>query len=60
MNSKLQARIDRLESSRKKLFAALGQYQDAVLNKKPSAASWSAVQVMDHLMESESASLRSC
>jgi hypothetical protein len=57
MSAKLKTEFDALEKSRKALFASLKTYPDELLNKKPAADKWSAVQVIQHLVASETASL---
>ncbi|HWB63395.1 MAG TPA: DinB family protein [Chitinophagales bacterium] len=58
MNPTLQAQFNDIESSRKALFSYLAKYPDEVLNKQPAPGSWSAVQVIEHLLSSEEASLK--
>jgi uncharacterized damage-inducible protein DinB len=57
MNARLQTQFDALEKSRKALFDELKDYPDELLNKKPAADKWSAAQVLEHLVASETASL---
>ena len=58
MNTRLKKQFDMIESRRKKLLDELKKYPDELLNKKPLPEAWSAIQVMEHLMISEEASLK--
>ena len=58
MATKFETRFNDIETSRKNLLAELKQYPDDLLNKKPSDKAWSPIQVMEHLMISEEASLK--
>lgn len=57
MSAKLKSQFDALETSRKALFDSLKKYPDELLNKNPAPDKWSAVQVIEHLLASETASL---
>jgi uncharacterized damage-inducible protein DinB len=57
MRAPLKTQFDALEKSRLALFDGLKKYSDAQLNKQPAPGKWSVVQIMDHLMMSEGASL---
>ncbi len=58
MSTRLNTQFNELEKSRKALFDSLQKYPDEVLNKQPAPGKWSVVQVMEHLMASEGASLQ--
>lgn len=58
MATKLETRFAQIEANRKQLLQELKQYPDAVLNKNPAPGKWSVIQVLEHLMASEGASLR--
>ena len=58
MNPNLESEFNRIEASRKKLVERLKKYDDDLLNKKPKPEAWSVIEVMNHLMTSEEASLR--
>jgi uncharacterized damage-inducible protein DinB len=57
MNSRIENIFNRVEAGRKKLFDGLRKYPDDLLNKKPAADAWSVMEVLQHLMASEEASL---
>ncbi len=58
MNSTFETQFEALETSRKNLFKKLAAYSNETLNRKPSPEAWSVVQVIEHLMVSEEASLK--
>ncbi len=58
MNSQIESLFSRIETERKNLFTNLRQYSDETINKKPSPEAWSVSEVINHLMASESASLK--
>ncbi len=58
MNAKLQAAFNAIEKSRKDLFEDLMNYDDEVINKKPSPNAWSIAQVAEHLIIAEEYSLK--
>jgi uncharacterized damage-inducible protein DinB len=57
MTTKANNLFAKLENQRILLMAELSTYDDATLNKKPSPEAWSVVQVMQHLINAEAASL---
>ena len=57
MTTKASNLFAQLENQRILLMAELSIYDDATLNKKPSPKAWSTVQVMQHLINAEAASL---
>ena len=57
MTTKASNLFAQLENQRILLMAELSIYDDATLNKKPSPEAWSTVQVMQHLITAEAASL---
>ena len=58
MNANLTARYYAIEKSRKELFDDLKNYDDEVINKKPSPGAWSIAQVIEHLIIAEDGSLK--
>ena len=57
MTTKASNLFAQLENQRILLMAELSIYDDATLNKKPAPEAWSTVQVMQHLITAEVASL---
>lgn len=57
-HKKLLARFARLETSRLQLFETIDALPGGKLTYKPTAAAWSILQVMHHLLLSESQILR--
>jgi len=57
MNATLKKNWNEIEAQRKSIFNALRTEADATLNKKPAPEAWSVVQVLQHLMAAESATL---
>jgi uncharacterized damage-inducible protein DinB len=58
MNAKLLEQFNAIEKSRKDLFDDLKNYDDDVINKKPSPEAWSIAQVLEHLIIAEDGSLK--
>ena len=58
MNAALISQFNALEKSRKDLFEDLKNYDDDVINKKPSPQAWSIAQVAEHLIIAEEGSLK--
>ncbi len=57
MESTIKYQWHTLENKRVKLMSDLSKHNHAVLNKKPTPEAWSTLQVMQHLMTAELASL---
>lgn len=57
MKSEFNKRYKLLEEKREQLFSELKKHSDEVLNKKPSPDKWSVMEVIQHLMKGEGASL---
>ena len=57
MRASLAAELDSLEQRRNALTRHLAEYPDAQLRLRPKPDSWSLLEVMEHLMLSEEASL---
>lgn len=51
-------RLSRMNASLLEFFEELKDYSDDTLNRKPDEDAWSVLQVMDHLIQSESISLQ--
>lgn len=58
--SELNVKLDRLNEHLDSLFGQLGACTHVQLNRHPQPSSWSAIQVMHHLMLSESYSRMYC
>lgn len=58
MDASLTAQYNAIEKSRKELFDDLRNYDDDVINKKPSPGAWSIAQVAEHLIIAEEGSLK--
>ncbi len=56
MNQKVAAQLQHIDTKLNLLLTDLKQYSDEKLNHKPSAESWSVLQVLQHLMLVENAS----
>lgn len=54
MNIIFARRYDRLEQEKKALIASLEGFSEEILNRKPSPGAWSGIQVVHHLIKSES------
>lgn len=57
MNARLRVRFEKLESVRRGIEARLGSLSADVANRPPSPGSWSAAQVIEHIVASESRSV---
>lgn len=60
MRASLLTQLDQLNSELDDLFRELEQYPHEQLNRQPAADSWSAMQVMNHLLLSEMYSRQYC
>lgn len=56
MNTNISKRLDNLNRLTEDLYAELKNYSDEVLNRRPGPGQWSVMQVMEHLLLSESLS----
>jgi len=57
MSPGLARRFELLEASRRRAVALLGAHDRVALNRPPGAGRWSALQVLHHVIASESATL---
>ncbi len=57
MKKEFLVHFQRLETSRKALFQKLMQHSDDELNRKRADGGWSAIQVMQHLIQAEMGTL---
>lgn len=57
MSLDLARRLDRLEASRRRAVALLDGRDGVALNRSPRAGRWSALQVLHHVIASETATL---
>jgi hypothetical protein len=53
MNTKIERKLDKIDAKLQDLLTDLQQYSDSSLNYKPDDHTWSALQVMHHLLTSE-------
>lgn len=60
MNPKMYRIFRQFESRKQNLFDHLSQLSTAQLHYTPNEVSWSIIQVLDHLLTSETASLNYC
>lgn len=54
----VQNRFNKIEEDKLQLIKELSKYSNEELNKKPADGGWSPMQVIQHLIESESGSLK--
>lgn len=54
----VQSKFDKIEKDRIALIQKLSGYSNEQLNKKPVNGGWSPMQIIQHLIESESGSLK--
>ena len=58
MHKNLQKAIDRLETQRQKILSDTGQLSEERLRFRPDASTWSILDILDHLVKVESATLK--
>ncbi|HMO41160.1 MAG TPA: DinB family protein [Saprospiraceae bacterium] len=58
MQQKISYQLDRMDNKLQQLLEALRPYSDETLNQRPAAGQWSVLQVMHHLLLTETLSLR--
>ena len=57
MNKEIESQLDALEKSKNEMLSILSQWSEEELNQKPDDKSWSALQVVEHVMGSEKGTL---
>ncbi|MFZ6052189.1 DinB family protein [Halocola ammonii] len=57
MNKDIENQLDALEKSKNEMLSILSQWSEEELNQKPDDKSWSALQVVEHVMGSEKGTL---
>lgn len=60
LRSKLIKKVEELDKEMNDLFEKLGDYSHEALNTKPNEVTWSAIQVLQHLMLAEKMSTAYC
>ena len=58
MHTKIERKLDRIDTKLQDLLANLQAYSDAKLNQKPDENSWSVLQVLHHLLTVEQLSAK--
>lgn len=58
MHTPFQKRFEALENQRRSLFSKLEKEPQELLEKQPPSGGWSVAQVLGHLVEAETASLK--